>query len=513
MNNKKYSYNLKICLYCILIIKECILLKNEDVIILPLIKANISYFEKLKNISEIMNYIFYDPPIVEFSIGNPEQKCNAIIKPDDYIIYLTSYNHNYTENDDTSKLFKFKYSNNNYFNDLNSMSIEYNETKSNLYYACNFKKYKIAYDNFKFTNNTFKENKLNFVLASSILYDEPGSIGLQIKNETSFLGFTQSFLFQLKNNTYINNYKWFIYYGKNELPGFLVIGASPQNFSHPITGESILPSNFDFDKDYFNIYDIIYNGNCKMRIKFEQIYSTSNINKLDKDGEFEEKELNKISYLKVDIGVIIGTSNYENYLKNNYFKDYLQNNKCFIQNIKLRRDILSLSYRYFYCQDNLYKEMKKSFKSLVFKQVELSENFILTFNDLFLIKNGYIIFLVVFHSFENHFWELGNIFLRKYQFVFDFGIRQIGYYLDRNRKEEIIDEKNIDDKKNRGNHKVLKYIGFIFLIIVIVCFLIFLGFILGKKIYNVRKRRANELVDNYEYKGEEITEGNKDIIN
>ena len=142
MNNKKYSYNLKICLYFILIIKECILLKNEDVIILPLIKANISYFEKLKNISEIMNYIFYDPPIVEFSIGNPEQKCNAIIKPDENIIYLTSYNHNYTENDDTSKLFKFKYSNNIYFNDLNSMSIEYNETKSNLYYACNLKNIK-----------------------------------------------------------------------------------------------------------------------------------------------------------------------------------------------------------------------------------------------------------------------------------------------------------------------------------------------------------------------------------
>ena len=514
MMNKKYSYYLKlIYLYCILIIKESILLTNESYIIFPLIKTNISYFNTLKNISDIINYIFYDPPIVEFNLGTPEQKCNAIVKPDDHIIYLTSYNHNITEIDKSSNLLKLKYSNINYFNDLNSISIEYNETKSQLYYACNIKKYKITYDNFKIMDNISNGNKLNFALASSVQYEEPGSIGLQLNNETSFLSFSKSFLFQLKNNGYINNYKWFIYYGEKDQQDYLIIGTSPREFIHPITGKKILPLDFDLDKDYFRIYDEIYNKKCQMKIRFNEIYITSNINKLDKDEGFEEKVNNKNCYLKVDIGVIVGTTEYENYLKNNFFKDYLLNNKCFIQNIRMRADLYPFTYRYFYCQDTLYKEMKKSFKSLVFKHIDFSENFILTFNDLFINRKGFLIFLVIFHNLENNYWNLGNIFMRKYQFAFDFGNKQIEYYHNRNKIEGIIDENDTNDKNSKHINEILKYIGIICLSVIIVFLLIFLGFILGKKIYKVRKKRANELVDNYEYKEEEIIEANNNIIN
>ena len=512
MKQKKYQSYLKIYLYLILIIKKCILLSNESFLILPLKKSNISYFNTLENISDIMNYIYYEPPIVEFNLGTPEQKCNAIIKPDDYVTYLTSYNHNITEGDNISNLIKLKYPNIDYFNDSNSVSIEYNETRTNLYYAFNIKIYKISSDIFKFVNST-KENKFNFALATSIQYDEPGSIGLQIKNQNSVLFYNEGLLFQLKNKSYINNYKWFIYYGENGEKDYLVIGTSPHEFIHPVTGKKILPIDLDLDKEYFSTYDEIYNGKCKMSIRFDEIYATSNINKLNKDGEFEEKDLNKISYLKVDIGVVIGTTEYENYLKNNYFKDYLINNKCYIQNIILRNDLFSFTYRYFYCQDSLYKEIKKSFKSLVFKKVEFSENFILSFNDLFLKKNGYLIFLVIFHNFENNYWNLGNIFMRKYQFVFDFGNIEIGYYHNRYKKEGIIDENDSDDKNSNDNNKALKYFGFISLIIILACLLVFLGFILGKKVNNVRKRKANELVDDYEYKDEEKIEEKKNIIN
>ena len=80
------------------------------------------------------------------------------------------------------------------------------------------------------------------------------------------------------------------------------------------------------------------------------------------------------------------------------------------------------------------------FKSLVFKHIDFSENFILTFNDLFINRKGFLIFLVIFHNLENNYWNLGNIFMRKYQFAFDFGNKQIEYYHNRNKIEGIIDE-------------------------------------------------------------------------
>ena len=77
---------------------------NDNIVILPLISKNLTYFTNLKNITHIMEYIYLDTPIAELYIGSPPQKSNIIVKTDDSNIYFTSFNHIASENDETYTL-------------------------------------------------------------------------------------------------------------------------------------------------------------------------------------------------------------------------------------------------------------------------------------------------------------------------------------------------------------------------------------------------------------------------
>ena len=101
---------------------------------------------------------------------------------------------------------------------------------------------------------------------------------------------------------------------------------------------------------------------------------------------------------------------------------------------------------------------------------------------------------------------LGKPFSLKYQFVFDQDSKKIGLYKNVHKKIYI----NNKDKKYHQD-KITK----IFIIIAFSLCLIFLGFYLGKKIYQIkRKLRANEMDDNYEYINENNNDDNtKNLIN
>ena len=79
----------------------------------------------------------------------------------------------------------------------------------------------------------------------------------------------------------------------------------------------------------------------------------------------------------------------------------------------------------------------------MFKKVEVSENFILNFHDLFLKINRYLTFLVTFKNdlCINSKWVLGTTFLRKYQFVYDFGIIKLGIIMINIEKKYMMKKK------------------------------------------------------------------------
>ena len=184
-----------------------------------------------------------------------------------------------------------------------------------------------------------------------------------------------------------------------------------------------------------------------------------------------------------NIGFIVGTSHYKKYIEDNLFSKYLPD-KCKKDIFLQRPDLVGQEYTYYYCKESLYDTFKSSFEKIIFKQTSiLKEYFELNFNDLFIKQNGYLIFLVIFSTHEHKYWDLGKIFMKKYQFEFDFDKKKIGYYKIQKLNKE-------PDNPNN----TFKYILIIGVIIILSAILIILGIIIGKNYFKNRKKRANELM-------------------
>ena len=99
---------------------------------------------------------------------------------------------------------------------------------------------------------------------------------------------------------------------------------------------------------------------------------------------------------------------------------------------------------------------------------------------MFLKTKDKLFFLIIFRINSNYFyWEFGEIFFKKYQFIFDEEKGIIGFY---NSKKKIA----------INYSKIFIFLLFIFIIILI---LFIFKIIMNKQ----RRLRANELEENYDY--------------
>ena len=135
---------------------------------------------------------------------------------------------------------------------------------------------------------------------------------------------------------------------------------------------------------------------------------------------------------------------------------------------------------------------------------QFHKTFVFTYEDLFREKNDKLYFLVFFKTnYFGTYFEMGKMFLKKYNLTFNHDTRMIGYYnvdlpggKNNGENEEKSPEQNIFNS-------IYTWIG-IFLIIVIFGIL---GFFLGKYIYDkVRKKRMNEIDDNFVYNSKQNNE-------
>ena len=121
-------------------------------------------------------------------------------------------------------------------------------------------------------------------------------------------------------------------------------------------------------------------------------------------------------------------------------------------------------------------------------------------DQLFKIEGNYIYFLILFNSITQSNWIIGRPLTLKYPFVFNSDSNNIGLYKKFKKNNSISTNKNYN----------FKNIILVFIIIILIIGLIIFGIIIGKIIFGIqRKKRANELMDNYEYISENIS--NKDI--
>ena len=247
-------------------------------------------------------------------------------------------------------------------------------------------------------------------------------------------------------------------------------------------------------------------------IKIEYLHPSMRINCFELFWEIAMKEVyyndvysnpNKFITFAINplFELIVGTNEYKNNIIRDYFKEYFNNNICSIEEYQNHNLIV------FSCFENKFNinDIKK-FPNLYLSNIGLHYTFELKGEELFTKINNKWHFEIVFpiKDLAPVRWIIGRIFLRKYPITFSPSSRLIGFYLnkeiktEKEKKEEKKEQKIIDEinKNKNGNYFTKDLLGYIKIIIIALIFTI-VGLIIGKKIFALRKKRANELVDDY----------------
>ena len=267
---------------------------------------------------------------------------------------------------------------------------------------------------------------------------------------------------QLYNKNIIeNNYFSIIYSSDSNEEGIFLIGAEPH----------------DHDKDnYFEHQLILIKNNENDNLSYWSLYPDKIY--FQTNHEIYNITDNLICTLEYNLGVIFGTQDYLNLIKEKYFRTLLTQNKC-------HEEIVYSVYTIFYC-DN--KEDIEEFPNLNFDLDKISFTFELNYKDLFYEKNNKYFFKIIFDR-NNNQWKLGKPFLQKYVFVYDYDSQDIGFYNNRDSKESKM-------------KKIINILIHIIIIVAILALLYCLGVFLGIKIYN-KAVDAEKVVDENEYKYKE----------
>ncbi len=136
-----------------------------------------------------------------------------------------------------------------------------------------------------------------------------------------------------------------------------------------------------------------------------------------------------------------------------------------------------------------------------------NKKFIFEGKDLFMETKYKYFFAVIFPMSWRESWTVGKIFLRKYPTAFDLDKKLISIYNEKNKNYNQDGNDNENDngnmKKDEGQNNITlstKYIIIIILIIILlICIFSIIFYFIGKNLNKFRKRKANELSDDYDY--------------
>ena len=334
------------------------------------------------------------------------------------------------------------------------------------------------------------------------------NIGFQIINQKFFKEREKyNFITQLKKREIIGNYDWSIFFKKGpnnngnflynpdyllNAKGEILIGDLPNNYN---------PNNFNIQqlkKTYSKYTPLLF----KWGLEFKNIYFYKNNNESNIISNKNGTNMENISVTDVQINInqyiILSPLIYFYKIKTYFFDYYIKEGICKINE--------GIEYKTILCEkskkfgiDNL-----KKFPSLFMEHHEFNYTFEFTYEDLFLEKDNNYWFLVALSSFKNDLeeWNMGIIFLRKYNLIFNQDTKTISFY-----NTNIIIE-DIDDKKwNR-----IALISILTIILIGIFFIIGIIYIyICKKIFKSYKgkKRINHIYDNSDYIKEDKIDINK----
>lgn len=432
-----------------------ILILFKDIYSLIVIPFKTIKTNNTNNPFNIKNSIYSD-----ILIGNSEQLLDVFFTSNMYTYYLEEescigdnfYNNNLSLINISSKDYIIL--------DEDEKAIQINETLY-LYKDLNLKQ-KIKIDNFPILVKINQINSEKLCLLLGLLYRVSGP--LKIIN----------FFEQLKKFKLIESYTWTMKY-TNENEGLFIIGNEPDIYD---------PKNYDASKLKLTKPNIIENS-YSWTIFFNKIYSGKNL-------------ISENNFCIISLGnnYIMGNKEYNKSIYSEFFEEYINKNICYFHHD-------SYSQNYYYCNKKIFtkKDISK-FPPLSLINVELEEKFIFNGEELFYEEKEFYYFKIYFNDFSPVGWLIGKIFLKKYQFIFNYDKKIIGYYSNKTiNNNELGDEESNSHlspfKNNNSNNKIYIIIITVILLLIIITII----FILIKFYFNhlcctkQRKKLVNELLD------------------
>ena len=154
------------------------------------------------------------------------------------------------------------------------------------------------------------------------------------------------------------------------------------------------------------------------------------------------------------------------------------------------------------------------FPKIIFNSNTVGKSLELQNEDLFKAFFSKFYFMIIFKKTNNStqkkekdIWYLGQPFIKKYPFSINYDSKTIGFYFNKDKEKEIIENTKNKFEKMEDHSKIktiIKYIG----IILISLGALYFAYYIGLKAREKRRKRANEMKDDdFEY----IPEKNKDI--
>ena len=393
------------------------------------------------------------------------------------------------------------------------LSNSYKNTTDYIDLYVNLKKYcrateKCSVYNDIYLNKNISINNISFLFGVNVFAGKIdnsskicGNLGLQIYNSKNQFR-NDYFVNSLKQSKMIDSYTWSILYlnssiEKNDIlnytnkdhDGILICGINEEDYNSIFRTKNIKTVKAEARTStslYWDIKDV--------KVRYE--YSKS------KQGNYESLD-NRITFSN-QINHIICTESYLNSIKSTFFEEPIKNNICTII-----EKVQPMGSNIIICDKEITKQISE-FPTISFYHKELDFIFELTYKDLFLEYNNKILFLAVYNSYEKNLWYFGKIFMKKYPFVFDYDKKTISFV-------NIYNINKSDNAQDNAPEVGDKYNFWDYFKIVIIIILIILGIILGVFIgrmlwYKNRKKRANELDDDYEYRNDKMNNKNE-ILN
>ena len=295
--------------------------------------------------------------------------------------------------------------------------------------------------------NDIKIENFKFILSTKQNYEESGAIGLKFSSHSSEKEKLKGFnlISQLKEKEQIDNYYFsFKFKNKDKNKGELIIGEAPHEYDSYYNKEKFVNSNL-MKSDY----------DIRWYIKFSEV----------KIGN-ESYSKTDICDINLSIGLIEGPFSFKHKIKKKFFK----REGCIEEN--------DSKFSYFSCEK---KVNIKEFQDLTFTLQNKEMKFTLTYEDLFIEKNGKYYFIILFNI-DVNMWRFGYLFLKKYQAVFNTDKQTVSWYNEPEKKVNIVS----------------------ILLIICIIFAIIIGLLLSyifiyKPLRVQRKKRANELIEEFDY--------------